>query len=638
MGREFGVLTRRVFALLAMFVAVPSVPAAYAAVTPPPDPLTTQQQSARCLNARGLLDKGYLTDSEAAFKALLGRAPCAAMGIDDAKAAIARKAEQDAKNAKAADTLPPSDLVKVKALRDAGFETDARNELQKLVAAHPYADVPDELRAPEQRLGRWQDVLGSIGPWVRLFVELAIAALAAVATGLVVKNAAARVWSPSIRLGDVAGIPDEQTAGTTAELQDALGRLSADGIGTTVRTSAAEPDHDIPDAVTTAFPQAPLIAGLFQIIDRLLPRRLITVAATMLEPNPSRGMALSIVVMDRAGEERARTTVSEAQFGLADSSGQLDEAARRQRLIAAGAVWLSFCEELGGDRHKQRLGTSDWASYAWFALGEIEQIAGRRTDAIRLYAGALDRDANNVGALINLGAALLRPDISTDAEPISESSEQQLKRLRSSRQLLQQAAGRIAKAGRDWTAPSDFRGRYLLAVCDLYLLQITTNPAERTHFAREAVDCTQLLLEKAKSLAYPKLQPFLHRLRQPARVVNLLAQLELGVEKPPDLSGYQSGWQSTDTLYNLACLYARWVFLDPPKAEAHRVAALSCLETAIGRSTAARSTARTDPGLRAAFNTDPRFATLVAKPEAIVVDASEPQLLDVTVHLGGRKL
>src|SRR6187397_2677155 len=112
---------------------------------------------------------------------------------------------------------------------------------------------------------------------------------------------------------------------------------------------------------------------------------------------------------------------------------------------------------------------------------------------MRLYVGALHRDEANVGALINLGAMRLRAEQDKDGYPMPESEPEQRVRLEFARSLLLDAAVRVAEPDAAWTSACDFRVRYLLAICDLYLVQVGTNhDAELT---KEALDCANLVLD-----------------------------------------------------------------------------------------------------------------------------------------------
>lgn len=602
------------------------------------DPLTPAQQTVRCRNAQALLHKSYLTEAQAAFKSLLGRTRCASAGIDAVKKATAA-AEQKAEAAK--NTLPRDDVAKVEALEEAGFDDEARKELKALVAAHPGADVPAKLREPDQRVGWWRDALGLIGPVARVAAEILIAVLALLfvffALFLLTKNALARL-KPAIRLADVGGITTEQAVPVTEELQGALGRLRANGLGTTQRTSPAEPKFDLPTELGTTFPQASVIAGLLQLLDRLLPRQLKTITATVLELTPGRGMALAVAVTDRAGREQARATIAEADFNFPLEQTDLTEPDRRSRLVNAAAIWLSYCAEIGGGAGThERLGTTDWASYAWFALGELEQIEGHREEAMRLYVGALDRDDANIGALLNLGAMRLRPDQDEDGHPIDESEHEQRMRLKHARSLLLDAAVRVAEPGAAWTSACDFRVRYLLALCDLYLAQVGANedPSD-AELTKEALDCAKLVLDHCDDPVPASIAPFVRKLHNPTHVVEQRAIQERNPSAVLDLSRFSEGWRSTETLYNLACLYARRSMLVPSQKDALLDESLALLKRVAHRAPSLLPSLRTDPVLRAAFNDDPRFADLVREGHDEPADGEAPQLLDVTLHLGRR--
>jgi hypothetical protein len=583
-------------------------------------PLSPDQAELLCAQAEALLKKGYNADAERAYKELLGRASCPAPavgampadGIDAAKAAQAKAAAAAAAAAATDGKAFHDGIEKVRALERAGFEDDARKELEALVKAHPSLHVPADVRAPLQRVGGERWLFGTVGPVLVLLAEFVIGALAIVALVFAVGRAYTRLKGKSLRLTGFDGTSSTTlSAPLTSVLNDALTQLKGHEQGTLQQTSPAEASFQVPAAVASTFPQASLIADLISMLDRLLPRKLHVVSGTVLPVVPVQGAGISLVLANRRGATRAQIIVQEREFGLLPpkEDGGTDDAAlavRYGQLVVVAAVWLGYQPTLGYKDSEPPLGTTDWRSYAYFAVGSLKQRALRYTEARNLYYAALDHDPRNLGAMVNLGGLLLNPPDRT------ESDDDARKRLEEARWRL----GEAAQCPSDWTQPLAYRARYLLAIGNLYLASVDTPQASK--YAKEAADCIELLLRKADARRRDPsdLDAFFQQLLDPAYVVGQSARVILGKTpcwkrlKQPDYP-----WTATTQL-NVACLYTRLAERKPGQKEKYQELALDHLATAIRRWPRMREVARTDPVLMGLATLEP-FRKLVGLPTPV---------------------
>ncbi len=141
--------------------------------------------------------------------------------------------------------------------------------------------------------------------------------------------------------------------------------------------------------------------------ERLIPSRTRTLTLTALPPDPAAGPGIAAEVRGWA-KNLGSETFTGRDYGL-DEEGQGD-GIRLQRLTVPLTVWVAdvLAADLTG-RTQRILGTESWRSRAQFAVG-VERERSEEVDAARgCYLRALDLDAANQGARLNLAALLLDP-------------------------------------------------------------------------------------------------------------------------------------------------------------------------------------------------------------------------------------
>ena len=576
-----------------------------------------------CARAQALLKSGYLTEAESAFKADLGKDPCAVAGVAAAKDA------QTADAAATADHRFNNAVTMIRSLEAEGFESEARKKAQDLVAAFPTRDIPEDIRAIDQPIGWWRQLRGDVGPPIRVGVEAVIALLAGLLIiALTVRGVAAlarRVFVRKFTVHDLSGASDDDARGQAGVLAAELARIGRSSGGDHVRrVSPNEGDFELPDALTTAYPQAGIAAALISLLDRVLPRRLMEVSASALPADPVRGVGLTVAIEKRGGRRVSETTVWEAQFWHVHEDRPLAE--RLERLMLPAAVWLAYQPKLGGGPKANRaLGTDNWTSYAHFAIGERAQQHGDMTDARRAYFKALDVDAANLGARLNLAGLALYG-------PADEGSA---------------AVGVVSHALADWLLMADDvrerMGEQPMRYRWLYLRAALHVAGAHPQGARETAG--QLWDEiKPPRPGRPGPEParLAEQMRWPTYVLLQSARLYGGPHQP-DLSELQDQWWNASTLYNLACYHAREARLLPPGAPESHATGSAPEHLAKARGYVRDAIDRADePGLMSAMaKSDPVLAEVVellTAQELVALTGEKPDEPDAKDIKVGRSL
>ncbi|MGZ4187413.1 MAG: hypothetical protein ACXVUE_06190 [Solirubrobacteraceae bacterium] len=539
-----------------------------------------------CAKAQGLLEAGYLAEANDAFKAELGKDQCATVGLAAVLNAQAGKPQglTDAQTA-ILDTRFAATTALIRGLEAAGFEDEARKMTQQLIQSFPHRSIPADLRAISQPVGWWRQAKGFAGPPLRVAAELAIALLAAVLIALVVAKVAGGLLgraSTRYTITPLTGVKDDDGLGQSDLLADGLSRISGKWGGTSVRrVSGGTTDFSLPEALTTAYPQAGVGAGLLSLLDRLMPRRLLEISAAVLPIDPVRGAGMTVAITKRGGRpvmigkkmdpqrRPAEITIWESDFVPVSTDTPM--AQRLERLMLPAAVWLAYNPRFG-DATKA-LGTANWHSYAHFAVGERAQQRGDTDQARRSYCKALDADAANLGARLNFGGLLLyRP--SPDG-PKSETRADCASRLKLAEWLLEEN-GRMAHNMGARPPELHWRWLYLSAARALvaaeYELDAQRAAAQYELAAQRAAEraATQYALATRRAGALwailrPDAQPALANpelaaaMRWPAFV--LRRSIRLGLHKhhnkDNDLGLMDNEWWTANTLYNRACYFAR---------------------------------------------------------------------------------
>jgi hypothetical protein len=397
---------------------------------------------------------------------------------------------------------------------------------------------------------------------------------------------------------------DKDLEALPSALNDHLARLGEDGCGPQLMSqSAEEADFALPATVVAAVPQANLVASLLAAIDKLVPRNILDVQGTVRPVDPIRGAGLTIKLSERDGRTIARQTVWETEYLLTPTAGQ-DLATRYARLLAPAAVWLAYRPELGYDGSSPPLDATSWRSYALFTAGDILLRERRYGEARKAFEAALDDDDANLGARLNLGALMLKPDAGADGYP-HEDPAAAAKRLADARALIESVTGRAD----NWTRPLVYRAHYLAAIAALY-----------ENRRKQAIDhICKLKPQLSQQWCNEDLRPMLRRLAPAVEALYQSTRVLKG--EAPDLSSFQGGWVPVAAEYNLACVYNRWADMAVQASDRRkrRGDALDHLAMALARRPTVRVDAKLDPALKSIrADADPdvkaRWDDLVKEP------------------------
>jgi tetratricopeptide (TPR) repeat protein len=227
-----------------------------------------------------------------------------------------------------------------------------------------------------------------------------------------------------------------------------------------------------------------------------------------------------------------------------------EDAARHARLVLPVAVWLAFvCDPRG-----PRLGTTRWRSYAQYAVAADAQRCGRFDDAMRGYERALEYDCHNVGALMNLGSALLRRDRLVTAPAARAEHLERAGRL----------LGEAVRLTSDDTQAIWYRARYLRAIGLLHesVAARQTQPKLAGNLARQARGFAEKVHKAIHQHQYccQPLDEFFQAFHAPLEVFHASAAIASGlagsaVARVLKIEGRP--WTSAATKYNLACYHIR---------------------------------------------------------------------------------
>jgi hypothetical protein len=377
-------------------------------------------------------------------------------------------------------------------------------------------------------------------------------------------------------------------------LRDALDRLKDDTPSERLHfVSGTDGDFQtVPVAVTNAVPQGALLQGLAQMLDRLLSRRVRLVSGTVRPVDPTRGAGLSLAISKRDGRQDAQITIWERDYGIELASDD-DLAARYACLALPAAVWLAYQPPFSST--KERLGTTDWRSYALFAVAERAQREGAIDAARRGYIAALDADACNLGAQLNLGGLWLY-DNRADETPAARDA-----RLRLARPCIDAVATNEELRGR----PIWFCARYQQALVELTL----RNSKGASAICADTDACLHQLSDSGMAR-------FVANFDWPHYVLWQSARLTSG-EEPKIAEVENRGWNSSSTMYNLACFYARrYAKLNDEDDRSRTIARLRAFLDRLGdeqRQRVARAGARADPALETLW-TDKEFVAVTEEP------------------------
>jgi hypothetical protein len=229
--------------------------------------------------------------------------------------------------------------------------------------------------------------------------SIVLAVLIVVVVLRVVYLVTARFIRPQLVIEDVIGADGKPNALVSGIVRSEIYRLQDEGAGAGLSfVSGNDQPISLPAEITVPDP-VKWIAG----VASWFPGRRSTLSATVSGPTV-RGYAMTVALKDSSLRVGATATLWEHDFFVDLAAGPTDIAERQFRLALATASWAMYrVMERAGIQSRLRLITQDWESYALFLVASRLQMTGRNTEAQRVYAKALDRDARNRGALFNIG-------------------------------------------------------------------------------------------------------------------------------------------------------------------------------------------------------------------------------------------
>lgn len=222
-------------------------------------------------------------------------------------------------------------------------------------------------------------------------------------------------------------------ASFAAVVQDALGSSSAAvdaGVDVMVPSTESDVLADIADSVKD-LPHGKVAQALLNIGRKTLPRDAFFLKGHLLPP-ADRGAGLTLALSTRRGRVRSTTTLWEKTYtvgsapaasgvgGITSRTNARDgDAAPKEsdkganpfpyELALAGAAWAEYrISEHRRDPRLELLGTRDWQSYAYLQTGLAKERTAGSVAAQPLFARAVDQDATNVVAALNLAISEIR--------------------------------------------------------------------------------------------------------------------------------------------------------------------------------------------------------------------------------------
>jgi tetratricopeptide (TPR) repeat protein len=404
-----------------------------------------------------------------------------AAGLDEAAAeqvAAALTADPDAE-------LPPelapkedvNPFASAEALESAGYREAAEEKAKEVIAASPTEPVPSELRGDAERHRRWAIAVNEAGPWARTFGEIALVVfLATLLLAFMYGVAKSRLGGPRISVEDFEGGTDDDGKSVAAVLQESLRRLESDYGGAELGMVGKWADPiEIPGELIGAFPVARPLAWLVPLVQRLPLGLHLTVSGRIGEAADT----LTVTLAKRSGAVLEQVTVTEEDFGWSGAGNAGGRSAAASSLAESAAVWLMYerRRRAGPGRRAARaydrrapgflggrgddgppLGTTNWRSFALFSAGADAYEHGELGAARRLYVRALEADPRNRGALLNLGTL----DLHASAAGAPADEERDALRRRAKRRL-QEVQSMTETGGRVQRDPMWFHASYSLA-------------------------------------------------------------------------------------------------------------------------------------------------------------------------------
>ncbi|HKG38154.1 MAG TPA: hypothetical protein VKB25_04130 [Conexibacter sp.] len=310
-------------------------------------------------------------------------------------------------------------IAAAEAYSKAGLDKESREAVERAIELDPNVDVPYEVRSPTGNLPRWNSVRGLLGPVLRSVAELLIALLTISVLMLLIVRGLRRFRARPV-VEPFTGEPRDVGLATLAAVRENCAKLRGDG-GRRLKTvtSSGESFNAIPRELGDVYAPVGSVAALLAMLGRLVPARTRHITGQVRPRDAHRGAGLT-VTFGRYGKVFEEQTVWERDFGRPlELVDRAPVQAGYDRVALPAAVWLTFTSAnhtirrglwgwLGRPRPFSTLGTDDWRSYAYFALGAERYASADLAHAEQAYHRGLGIDPRNRGAALNLAALELQ--------------------------------------------------------------------------------------------------------------------------------------------------------------------------------------------------------------------------------------
>jgi len=295
----------------------------------------------------------------------------------------------------------PDPMAIARALYAAGYDTEARAQVQKAIEADPFASIPPDL----DRLGSWP--AGAARSTARDLWELALWSVVLVILGLVITWLwrLRRPRGVDVAAFDTKAIDEKLGASLPKLIVGELSRMNEEGAGRSLGfVSGPDPKVELPADLVAEVPHGKVVAAILGLIPlRRAPYRV----EGVVQARGDRGYGITISIIDPAGAIKSQTIwESEVDPLMPVTLDDKAQPAVVHRLALAATAWLLY--SLPG--HTQLYLTDDWRSYMRFRLGAAWHEDGDDARARLMYDDALRSDPSNRGALFNIGVFETQPE------------------------------------------------------------------------------------------------------------------------------------------------------------------------------------------------------------------------------------
>jgi hypothetical protein len=284
----------------------------------------------------------------------------------------------------------------------------------------------------------------------------------------------------------------------------------------------------ISDAIKEV-PEVKWLAPLLRLVGTVLPRQTLVVHGDVF-PAGQRGRGLALALAQSGGgvsvTERLWEQTYDPRVGSAAGPGTPESRAEGlHRLGVAAAAWVVYqvLDAEGTRGEKELLGTKDWHSYAYFRAGLECHEGGHVDQAQALYTRALERDPNNLAAVLNLAVLTARNGVGANGGPQAANLERAIDRLAALKEHLARRQRLEYKPGSDGASrllgrdPLWYQATYQLVSARLHratAASLNRKPAEKelARAWKEGLELTTALettLDQLQRNPWPK-----HRARQ----------------------------------------------------------------------------------------------------------------------------